>query len=93
MELDLSEKNSALGYKNHISCKNLPKFLSTLHLLQESHKFVQKSQILQICYSVEHFLQDSDTIFAKNTFFFEWNSYEKCDVLFRPKFQKSSNYQ
>ena len=60
---------SALGYKNHKSCKILPKFSSALHFLQESYKFVQESQILQICYNVEHFLQDSDNIFAKNAFF------------------------
>ena len=58
-----------LGYKNHKSCKILPKFSSALHFLQESYKFVQESQILQICYNVEHFLQDSDNIFAKNAFF------------------------
>ena len=58
-----------LGYKNHKSCKILPKFSSTLHFLQESYKFVQESQTLQICYNVEHFLQDSDNIFAKNAFF------------------------
>ena len=82
----------ALGYKNHKSCKILPKFLSNLHFSQESYKFVQESQTLQICYNVEHFVQDSDTIFAKNAFLTR-NSYKKCDVLFRPKFQKSSNYQ
>ena len=58
----------SLGYKNHKSCKILSKFLSTLHFLQESYKFVQESQTLQICYNVEHFLQDSDNIFAKNAF-------------------------
>ena len=58
-----------LGYKNHKSCKILPKFSSTLHFLQESYKFVQESKTLQICYNVEHFLQDSDNIFAKNAFF------------------------
>ena len=59
----------SLGYKNHKSCKILPKFLSALYFLQESYKFVQESQILQICYNVEHFLQDSDNIFALNAFF------------------------
>ena len=78
-----------LGYKNHKSCKILPKFLSTLHFLQESYKFIQESQILQICYNVEHFLQDSAKIFAKNAFFSLKNSHKKFDVLFRPKFQKS----
>ena len=43
--------------------------MSTLHFLQESYKFVQELQILQICYNVEHFLQDSDNVFAKNAFF------------------------
>ena len=36
-----------------------------MHFLQESYEFVQKSQILQVCYSVEHFLQESNNIFAK----------------------------
>ena len=58
-----------LGYKNNKSCKILPKFLSTLHSLQAPYKFVQESQILQICYNVDHFLQDSVNIFAKNAFF------------------------
>ena len=40
-----------------------------MHFLQESYKFVQESQIFQICYNVEHFLQDSDNIFAENAFF------------------------
>ena len=31
-----------LGYKNHKSCKILPKFSSALHFLQESYKFVQE---------------------------------------------------
>ena len=86
---------STLGYKNHQSCKILPKFSSTLHFLQESNKFVQESQTLQICYNVEHFLQDSDNVFAKNAIFLVRNSHKKCDVLFGlgPKFQKSSNYQ
>ena len=66
--------------------------MSTLHFLQESYKFVQESQILQVCYNVDHFLQDSDDIFAKMHFFAR-SSYKKCDVLFRPQFQKSSNYQ
>ena len=60
---------TTLGYKNHKSCKILPKFSSTLHFSQESYKFVQESQTLQFCYNVEHFLQDSDNIFAKNAFF------------------------
>ena len=59
---------------------NLAKFSSTLHLLQESYKFVQESQTLQTCYNVEHFLQDSNNIFAKNTFFLVRSSYKKCDV-------------
>ena len=60
---------SALGYRNHKSCKIQPKFLPNLLFLQESYKFVQEPQILQICYNVEHFLQDSDNIFAKIAFF------------------------
>ena len=36
-----------------------------MHFLQESYEFVQKSQNLQVCYSVEHFLQESHNIFAK----------------------------
>ena len=43
--------------------------MPTLHFLQNSYKFVQEPQILQICYNVEHFLQDSDNIFAKIAFF------------------------
>ena len=60
---------NTLGYRNHKSCKIQPKFLPTLLFLQESYKFVQEPQILQICYNVEHFLQDSDNIFAKIAFF------------------------
>ena len=40
-----------------------------MHCLQESYEFVQKSQILQVCYSVEHFLQESadlERIFGRN---------------------------
>ena len=66
---DVITSQTSLGDKNHKSCKILPKFSSALHFLQESYKFVQESQILQICYNVEHFLQDSDNIFAKNAFF------------------------
>ena len=65
--------------------------MSTLHFLQEPDKFVQESQILQICYNVDHFLQDSDNIFAKNAFFFARSSCKKCDVLFRPKFFEAEN--
>ena len=75
-----------LGYKNHKSCKILPKFLPTLHSLQESYKIVQKPQILQICYNVEHFLQESDNIFA-NKFL------QKMRCVFRPESQKSANCQ
>ena len=61
---------TAPGYKNHKSCKILPKFLPTLHFLKDSHKFAQEPQILQIYYyNVEHFLQVSDNIFAKIAFF------------------------
>ena len=52
--------------------QNSSKFSSTLHFLQESYKFVQESQPLQICYNVEHFLQNSDNIFVlQNAFFWE----------------------
>ena len=37
-----------------------------MHFLQESYEFVRKTQILQICYSVEHFLQESDNIFRNS---------------------------
>ena len=57
-----------LGYRNHKSCKILPKFFPTFHFLQESYKLVQESQTLQICYNVEHFLEYSDNIFAKIAF-------------------------
>ena len=67
--LCFSNRIATLGYKNHKSCKILPKFSSTLHFLQESYKFIQESQTLQICYNVEHFLQDSDNTIAKNAFF------------------------
>ena len=67
--------------------------MSTLHFLQEPYQFVQESQTLQICYNVDHFLQDSDNIFAKNACFSQEVLTKKCDVLSRPKFQKSSNYQ
>ena len=36
-----------------------------MHFLQESYEFVRNAQILQVCYSVEHLLQESDNIFAK----------------------------
>ena len=36
------ENSPPLGYKNHKSCKILPKFSSALHFLQESYKFVQE---------------------------------------------------
>ena len=52
-------------FQNHKFCKIRPNFLPIMHFLQESYEFVRKTQILQVCYSVEHFLQDSDNIFAK----------------------------
>ena len=67
--------------------QNSSKFSSTLHFLHESYKFVQESQPLQICYIVEHFIQNSDNIFAK-IHFLGRSSYKNCDVLFRTKFQK-----
>ena len=51
--------------------QNSSKFSSSLHFLQESYKFVHESQTLQICYNVEHFLQDSDNIFAKKCIFWK----------------------
>ena len=36
-----------------------------MHFLQESYEFVQKPQIFLVCYSLEHFLQESDNTFAK----------------------------
>ena len=36
-----------------------------MHFLQEFFKFVQESQNLQICYKVQHFLQESDNILTK----------------------------
>ena len=33
--------------------------------MQKSYKGLQESQISQVCYNVEHFLQESDNIFAK----------------------------
>ena len=36
-----------------------------MHFLQESYEFVRNTQFLQACCSVEHFLQESDNIFAK----------------------------
>ena len=80
--------------------------LQESQILQNSSEilvnFAFLARILQVCtrianfanfYNVEHFLQDSDNIFAKNCIFLVRNSYKKCDVLFRPKHQKSSNYQ
>ena len=39
--------------------------MPTLHFLEKSYKFVQELPFLQICYNVEHFLEDSDNFFAK----------------------------
>ena len=69
----------SLSDKNHKSCQIVPKFLPTLHFLQEPYKFVQESQILQICYNVEHFLQDSDNISAKIEFLRK-RFLQKCNV-------------
>ena len=54
-------KITTLGYKNHKSCKILPKLLPTLYFLEESYKVLQELQFLQICNNVEHFVLDSDT--------------------------------
>ena len=61
----------SLGYKNHKSCKILPKFLPTLHFLQESYKFVRESQFLQDWYIALYFLQDSCKKFAKFAYFIQ----------------------
>ena len=76
--------NHTLVFQNHKFRKIRPEFLSIMHILQESYEFVQKSQILQVCYSVEHFLQESDNIFAKFVSICKI-FLKKCDVLFRPK--------
>ena len=67
-EKTTDKTNCSLRYRNHKSCKILPKFLPTLHFLQESYKFVQESQISQICYNGEHFSQGFDKNFAKIAF-------------------------
>ena len=83
---------SPLGYKNHKSCKILPKFLSTLHFLQESYKFVQESQTLKFV-TMSIISYKILITFLQKMHFFSRSFYKKCDVSFRPKFQKSSNYQ
>ena len=83
---------STLGYKNHKSCKILPKFSSTLHFLQESYKFVQESQFCKFV-TMSNISYKILITFCKKRIFFVRNSSKKCDVLFRPKFQKSSNYR
>ena len=60
-----------LGYKNHKSCKILPNILPTLHFLQESYKFVRKSQFLQDWYIAQYFLQNSCKNFAKFAYFIQ----------------------
>ena len=71
MVLFTYNRRNTQGNTNHKSSKILPKLSSTLHFLQESHKFVQESQIFRICYNVKHFYQDSDNNFAKNGFFLQ----------------------
>ena len=88
----VEQTEQTLGYKNHKSWKTLPKFLSTLHFLQESYKFVQESQILQIWYNDDHFLQDSDNIFAKNAFFSQ-EVFTKNVMCYFDQNNRSSNYQ
>ena len=85
-----SIKNSSLVLQNHKFCKFWPKFLPIIHFLQDSYKFVQESRILQKCYNVEHFLQESDNIFAKFAPHCK-NSYKKCDVYFRPKIRSRAH--
>ena len=62
-----------------------------MHFLQESYEFVRKSQILQVCYSVEHFLQESDNIFAKFVSICK-KFLQNCDVLFRPKIRSRFSF-
>ena len=59
-------------------------FLTSLYKNRKLCKFVTMSNI---SYKI------LITFSAKNAFFLVRNSYKKCDVLFRPKNQKSSNYQ
>ena len=62
------ENDTTLIFQNHKFCKIRPKFLPIMHFLQEFYKFVQESQILQVCqvcYNAERFLQEADNIFAK----------------------------
>ena len=83
LEIDPSPSYT-LVFQNHNFCKIRPNFSPIMHFLQESYEFVQKSQILQVCYSVEHFLQESDNIFAKFVSICK-KFLQKSDVLFRPK--------
>ena len=52
-----------------------------MHFSQESYPFVQESQILQVWYNVEHFLQESDNVFAKFASICK-KFLQKCDVVF-----------
>ena len=61
-----------------------PKFLPIMHFSQASYEFVQKSQILQVFYSIGHFLQESHNIFEKFVSICK-KFLQNCDVLFRPK--------
>ena len=51
-----------LVFRNQKFYKIRSQFLSIMHFLHESYKFVQESQILQVSHNVEHFLQESDNI-------------------------------
>ena len=62
----------------HNSSETLVNFAFFTRILQVCTK------TLQICYNVEHFLQDSDNIFAKNAVFGKKFLQKKCDVSFRP---------
>ena len=53
---------SALVFRTVKCCEIRPKFSPIMHFLQESYK---NRKLLQVCYNVEHFLQESDNIFAK----------------------------
>ena len=85
-------QSNSLGYKNHKSCKILPKFSLTLHFLQESYKLYKNRKFCNFV-TISNISYKILIICLQKNAFFVRNSYKKCDVLFRPKFQKSSNYQ
>ena len=64
-----------LVFRNNELCKIRPKILPIMHFSQESYKFVQESQFLQICYNVEHFLKEFENI--STTFAFICKKFKK----------------